>query len=96
MAEKSAAGAASAGLAAGEIICVGESANGAAGAGAVARGAGAGGTTGFAAGGIAGATAAGLMGAGAGATLASSSAMICLMDDRISSMDGSLVAGLFI
>jgi hypothetical protein len=34
--------------------------------------------------------------AGGGETAASSSAMICLMDDKISSIDGSLVAGLFI
>jgi len=34
--------------------------------------------------------------AGGAATAASSSAMICLMDERISSIDGSLVAGLFI
>src|SRR5690606_32567185 len=32
----------------------------------------------------------------AGAAAASSSAMICRMDDRISSMDGSFDAGLFI
>ena len=36
------------------------------------------------------------LGAGAGAVDASSSAMICRMDERISSIDGSLVAGLFI
>lgn len=48
--------------------------------------------------GIRGATGGGI-GAGAAARgdkPASSSAMICRMDDKISSIDGSLVAGLFI
>jgi hypothetical protein len=36
------------------------------------------------------------LGIGGGAADASSSAIICRMDDRISSIDGSLVAGLFI
>jgi hypothetical protein len=35
-------------------------------------------------------------GADIGAAAASSSAMICLIEERISSIDGSLVAGLFI
>src|SRR5688500_1779489 len=74
------------------IICAGESASGSApgldaigqptgrGAGAAAAGCG------FGAG----------LGVGGGAVDASSSAMICRMDERISSIDGSFGAGLFI
>jgi hypothetical protein len=103
MAEKSEdrAGAGSAaGVGLGAIICDGDKARGSVTAAAgveTGRDAAAGAGIERGAGGAAVAAAdAGAGRAGGGADAASSSAMICLMDERISSMDGSLVAGLFI